>query len=695
MQKIVHIGAVSSGSIYTELNLAKVYVTVYPEKLNSSNFYTSITGPQGGGHVKVTYTPDGKAEVIFWGSESGTYNITLSSRSGASITKTITLTESEIVDKIVIGDVQDGIIKAGGKEKTVSVKFYHTYNSISNPGQTEDKQIDVEQGRVTKSIDTAGIDKNEFVTKTIDGIEGKQFVTGVSIKANADISITDGDYIAKELTINVNNDGLSESVTEDKKTVSQKQEINIYKPSEYTMLLEQANLDLYLTKDASNKMVVQDGSDLYTLFNARLGDQYPQDREYQKIKAENLSTSDNDLTGIENNQKIVFKHDSTKSYIKVAGFTTSAEGTYTKVTSGDIDLIGIAIDLSVDTDNLEDEKVAENPKVKVYHKNQTKEVGIITLNVVKNKLTKLNMETVKKSDYCYENSVVVTLESGEFERDLTGNELSLRVTGNGRTKVEIGEVSTVGGRIQVKLNAADPGTYTITAAIGNITATSDEIEVTDNPIVSRVEFVNKDGIVCQKTTESGTVYHSFGIARVGKPASRTLVYYHDYEAEKTRAFGESNVSRSVHAPETTNIHIDNKDNVNINVHEFSGDYEVGDGTEWHASDVNTITVSAAKEATIGEYKFDLKIDNKSRGGEELIEHVKVDIKEKAKIKDIILTDVNGSPLSSITLYKNQPEGISNVVQDDGKSYTVFGIKILDEDNDQDSVPTSYLSIIKR
>lgn len=756
------------GDKYSLLEIARLTTKNYQQNLTANNLKIDKITVNDENNVKIPAdssvvnarldfdNASGIVSVKFWASEIGTYNITVKSESiidGVKTTLTkeiagIRVTASEKVDLIkpVYVDTQgtklyDGILKVNGEAKEFELKFEHTYGSRDTAIVTE--PVNVKAGKVTVdfSPDDSGM-SHELIT------DSNGYVTGVRIIPPKTLVVPDTSYIEKNMIIHVDS-----SIGVNNKEISKEENIKIYPESKYSVSYDTEDITLYL-KDTGANLTYRDGNTVYTLVPATLKDQYsnvnstvyPYDPSVKSIKAERLSTDDNNLNV---DGSVILRDgatmsDGTHTFIQIAGFSNEN----TKVQSGDIKYIGIALKDNGLGD--EDKKVEAAPYIFTYYVSGTSSetTNLNIENIVKKDITTFNVTTSKTKDYCYENSIVANISTGPWEEDLLDvNSVSLTVSGTASGATATKELNTItvdgeskpDGTLNIRLNAPYAGNYTITATLNekrgntwvptNKTGITETIKITDNPVITSVAFSyaenykTSSGEIAQRTptitktcinggttqfggTPTNAGANKNGSVRLGKTEMHTIVYYHDYYNGSTlverRKIEDTDIMPSNQSVTISNdIKLWSEDKTSsttltsatntLVISKATGGTSIPDTDT--TSYVDGIAVRYSNADLLNKYlTFDITIDQTKYGAGMFTFTVGVNTTRQATIDDIRLESLNNN--GTYNLYVDTATAAQNgdtIYTEAGRNYTVFKIYYLDEDYDQVPILASNIA----
>ncbi len=696
----------TTGIIYSPINVVKVTTKRYQEELNDKNLEVKLTSRDGDvstAHSQINFTDNG-AEVKIWAAEPGTYTVILEAGKAESLKINITITESNAVHEITFGNNGkpfEGVLKAGGDYKDIDLNFTHNYGTTET--EVVSRKVNVTANRLTFTKESE-IERYKFLgikdgnLVELSDTDKTTPVTAVRIWAKAGVVPEGQERITRVLGIEVDK-GTAEATNQE--TIN----VNIYQDSKYTVTFAEDNLKLYLQDEGAYNTFIDTDGKIYTLLEIQKVDQYKDQNDPKYIPA-----TVNELSNLEatiNNGNIVFvdsacKYDAEYSgnpFIKIAGFNEN-KGRFTKVTSGNIKYVGIALEdvyngVTGTQIGDEDIRLEERGEIYVYHGNSTTPVITLTISeIVKKDITSLRISNLVQKEYCFEEVNIAELSSGFKQKPINAGELRYEVYKNGSsrpdTTVEVREKTVENGKVTLEFKAPNAGKYRIKATLNKngrvITLTTDEITIEENPIVTSVAFKTKGG-----NEEPST---DFGPVKINKTVKKEIVYMHDYTDKNGNAIVDEygrQISRQI---EKANIPIydyvklptNNPSYIEINL--YNADYNLSKETEWGSAPVDGISIEVKSGAPVGTTAtFSMLIDNSEHaiyGGQKDTEvNATVRVGAMSEITGVVLKPINAN--GSINLYKRtDPISGSNdkVTVEGGDKYTLFELKYIDADGDE-------------
>lgn len=695
----------TSGIIYDPINVVKVTTKRYQEELSEENLTVKLTSRDGDtstAHTQINFTDSG-AEIKIWAVEPGTYTVILEAGKAESYKTDITITESSTIDEITLGNEGipfEGILKAGGDYKDIALNFIHNYGST----ETEEvpRQVKVTANRLTLTVESE-IEKYKFLgikdgtLVELSNTDKTTPVTAVRIWAKAGVVPEGQERITRVLEVEVD-----KATTE---AISRTTNVNIYQGSKYTVTFAENTLKLYLQDEGADNTYIDTDGKIYTLLEIQKVDQYLDQNDPKYIPA-----TVNEISNLEatiNSGNIVFvdsacKHDpeyAGNPFIKVAGFNEN-KGRFTKVTSGNIKYVGIALEDVYDgvtgkQIGDEDIRLEERSEIYVYHGSSTSPVVTLEISeIVKKDITSLRIENLIQKEYCFEEVEIAQLSSGFKQKPLSAGELRYEVYKDSGTRpdttVEVREKAVEDGKATLEFKAPNAGKYTIKAILNKngreIILTTDEITIEENPIVTSVAFRTKGGSEKPST--------DFGPVKINKTIKKEIVYMHDYTDKNGNAIVDEYGDQISRPIEKANIPIYDyiklpKTNPNyIEINLYNADYNLSKETEWGSAPVDGISIEVKSGAPVGTTAtFSLLIDNSKHsiyGGQKDTEvNATVRVGAMAEIEGVALKPINAN--GTINLYKTtEPATGSNnkVTTKDGQKYTLFELSYIDADGDE-------------
>lgn len=695
----------TSGIIYDPINVIKVTTKRYQEELSEDNLEVTLTSRDGDistAHTQINFT-DGGAEIKIWAVEPGTYTVVLDAGKAESSRTNITITETNTVDEITLGNEGkpfEGILKAGGDYKDIPVSFTHNYGS----SETEEisRPVKVTANRITFTKDS-DIEKYKFLgikdgsIVELSETDKTTPVTAIRIWAKAGVVPAGQDRITRVLEVEVDK-GTSDAPTP--KTIN----ISIYPDSEYKVTFKEDSLKIYLQNEGAENTYIDEDGTIYTLLEIQKVDQYENHNDPKYISATAGEISNLEATISSGN--IVFvdsacKYDTKYAgnpFIKVAGFIDRKIGGYTKVSSGNIKYVGIALEDVIDVSTKksigdEDIRLEQEGKIYVYHGNDTApRITLEISEIVKKDITTMRAENLVKKEFCYEETKIVELKSGYKQKPLEAGKIAYEVYKDGKrdNTVEITEGTVENGTVNVMFKAPNAGTYQIKATLTQngktTTLTTEDILIEENPIVTRVAFRTRGN-----TTEKPST--NFGIVRIGKTVIKDIVYIHDYTDKEGNPILDEDGNQVSGEIEKANIPIyeyitlPERDDIEINL--YNGNYNLSEKTDWTNAPVDGISIKVKSTATPDTVAtFTINIDNSKYaeygGKTENPVSVRVSIGEPAEIAGITLKPVR-SDGKTINLYmdgvpvEGSGEKTTTYLND---KYTLFEISYIDVEGDE-------------
>ena len=695
---------------------------------------------------------DGVATIKFWGEKAGKYTLTLKGQTAdakeyAEKVIEIIIEESKVVNKVAPiyyvsnGEklLYDGVLKAGGREKDISLIFLHDYGTDSTDKVTRQVAVTADklqntlikdmQGGITTDVNIEFLDIDGNKIETVD--YSTKEVYGVRIKALQNETKV---KLQRKIEIHVDNT-IPKIVSPDDYETAANMEFEINPKSKYTVSLGETtsfdgkNITLYLNENEMANDVIKCAEDglLYTLIGIEKIDQYPSDPDIQAVKAlQELSVFKSDIA----DGKIVLVDSANQidgtSRISVKGFTDESIENNVSAVVGNIQYIGIALNNYGDEDE-EIEKTGN--KLQIYHGSSSTLVYDLGINFVKEEIKDLKITNNALSEYCFESKVAATIKSGSRQKeiDLLNDKLEFtiidaetnqevddskfikvdEVTGrrvdlSQYLKAEAGE--TRNGEIEIKFMAPIAGKYKVKIGLANKRSVepvlTDTIIVSENPDVSRVAFRYKD-----MNGNYRISYDDLGSVRFNKAKTYDVIYYHDYYVN------ENNVEKYITSTKLTGGSVPVYSDVQFVIpNEYKGYLKVDRMNENEILEEGTPDVHARATGiriTIKDYdennrptnikindNLNFKINIKNTNCSATL-HVKAI--EEATIVNAKVSEINPDRETTSKLYNSQPpadtEDTVVPVTSAGQTsyYTLYKIAFIDSDGDEVPVTNSLIT----
>lgn len=752
----------TEGIMYQEIPIANIMAKENQQKLTNSNLKVKVNTVDGYKPTVTKTITNGIANVEFRAEKTGIYKVTIeaSTDSNYKVTREIEVkvTQSEIVNNIKVTQYE-GILKAGGTYKDIGLVFEHEY-TINNAGGKLSLPIDLTADRLNilfNNVENDNEIKYTFLTTNSDNeyeeiVAGdtESPVTGIRLRADENTVIPSGTddtnrFSEKSVLIYVDRGNTDAECSRIVQTAK------IYPKSKFTVSLEipahpvnEKDITIYMQekgKKAQDIVVSEDGY-IYTLIKAEKVDQYLSDQATQPITLGELSNRQAD----KDSNHIAFidsanasEGTSGRSYIAIAGFnksTDTASG-YAKVktASSNIEYVGIALGEVTDLVTAqpmgdEDERFLNSGAIiSVYHNidDNTNPVAVktLTVDIAKKDVTKLTYEMEKTYDYCYgkdkDDLIVARITSGLKEKDIKLGNLRYNIyyseTADGTfNKITSGykynELTGDNGYVEIEFYAINKGYYKIEATLNNMPGQTvgniapimtDVIHITENPIVTRVEFekydmddpFNRDKTTVIPPQNAANSY--FGTVRDNKSETHRIVYYHDYTDTDSR------VIPSEYIPAVEGIIIENKPTYlnivpsTVNGRELSEDNQVGAGKV--KCEYLNILINKDNHNNYGETKFDLIVEQNIAGEKVVSDTLTIDltIATQASIKKIELYDANSDSWTDADKATEANMFYAGATESETQGYDVYKkgnviysvFKVTYRDSDGDRVPIKY------
>lgn len=480
-------------------------------KDNKGNIIKDSAGTITNNKIEVTLqtVQSTKVAMSFRALTEGTYTLVPKVGTVEGQPVEIIINANPIVTKIELGTMENENKFRIGQTRDMDIRFTHEYEA------NVERAIQVEANRITVEINgkvaVEGTDYNLLdETGRIINLSNNPNAYVAKIRL---IGTTVGQKTAN-IYVDKGQSGKEAKVT---KTVTILEEAKVF----VKIAQEDKSIKLYTTMPATtgdNEIVEQYNSSIYTLVRVWLEDE---DGNITKITQKDMSSFKTDTDKV---QLIDSKYDAGTLPMSLVTYKLY-KGSKGNITATDpeegADYIGIAI-----VNNAAE--LLRNERVIIRYGTSSEEINI---DIPRSEISTIKVTNGTTRGYCYQAISVGTVESGINQKPITVDNLEWEVQderGN-VIKNSTGTVTSNAVNIQlsqpqmtetvaIEFSAQEKGTYKIITKVGNVYGVAIEVTIEDNPIVTRTELGDIEGIL-----------------RVGKRKEVNIQFFHKYAENDERA----------------------------------------------------------------------------------------------------------------------------------------------------------------